>query len=49
MNDDIEIATHYSKSRDEYFYFDNACFVYSNEHGWVEYTAIGKIEDLQEI
>lgn len=46
---ELELATHYSPSMDAYFHFDNACFIWSDDHGWLEYTAIGKIEDLREL
>ena len=45
-----DLATHYSPSRDEYYHFDNACFVWNEElEQWIEYTAIGCIEDLEQI
>ena len=44
-----ELATHYSPSMDAYFNFDNACFIWNDYYGWVEYTGIGHIKDLEEI
>ena len=45
-----DLATHYSPSRNEYYFFDNACFVWSDEKDeWLEYTGIGHIEDLEVI
>lgn len=45
-----EQATHYSVSMNAYFHFDCACFIWSEElYQWLEYTAIGHIEDLEEL
>ena len=45
-----DLATHYSPSRNEYYCFDNACFVWSDElEQWIEYLGIGHIEDLEEL
>lgn len=43
-------ATHYSKKMDAYFIFDNAAFIWCDlKNEWIEFLAIGKIEDLKEI
>lgn len=48
MFDDFTLATHYSPSMDAYFHFDNAVFIWADNE-WIEYTAIGYIEDLREL
>lgn len=42
-------ATHYSKSRNEYFHFDGCAFVWNDNYGWIEYIEIGRISDLIEV
>ncbi len=50
MIDDINDATHYSKSMDAYFHFDNAAFIWCDElERWIEYYAIRCIKDLEEL
>lgn len=41
-------ATHYSKSRNEYFHFDNACFVWDGKN-WNEVFDIIFVDDLEEL
>lgn len=48
MIDDFTLATHCSPSMDAYFHFDNAVFIWADNE-WIEYTAIGHIQDLTEI
>ena len=50
MNNKPEDATHYSPSRDEYFSFDNAVFIWNEElDQWIEHSGIIHIGDLEEI
>lgn len=50
MTNKPESATHYSPSRDEYYHFDNACFVWSDElDQWLELSIVLRIEDLVEV
>lgn len=45
-----EGATHYSKKMDAYFIFDNACFIWCDlKDEWIEFAAIGHIDDLEEL
>lgn len=41
-------ATHYSKSRNEYFHIDNACFIWDGKN-WNEVFDIIFVGDLEEI